>query len=90
MGLSQIKGRLQGTVHVWGNLVTWRSKKQAVVSRSSAETKFKAMAQGICDGIWLRRLLTKLKTPMDKTMKLFCDNQAAISIAKILGQNMLK
>ena len=38
---------------VWGNLVTWRSKKQSMVARSSAEAEFCAMAQGICEGIWL-------------------------------------
>ncbi|RVX07945.1 Retrovirus-related Pol polyprotein from transposon TNT 1-94 [Vitis vinifera] len=30
---------------VWGNLVTWRSKKQSVVARSNAEAEFRAMAQ---------------------------------------------
>ena len=29
------------------NLVTWRSKKQAVVARLSAEAKFRAMVQGL-------------------------------------------
>ena len=39
---------------VWGNLVTWRSKKQNVVARSSAEAEFRAVAQGICEGLWLK------------------------------------
>ncbi|RVW94806.1 Retrovirus-related Pol polyprotein from transposon RE1 [Vitis vinifera] len=67
---------------VWGNLVTWRSKKQSVVARSSAEAEFRAMAQGICEGIWLNRLLEELRVPLKHPMVLYCDNQVAISIAK--------
>ncbi|RVW26230.1 Retrovirus-related Pol polyprotein from transposon TNT 1-94 [Vitis vinifera] len=40
--------------YVWGNLVTWRSKKQSVVARSSAEAEFRAVAQGMCEGLWLQ------------------------------------
>ena len=36
---------------VWGNLVTWRSKKQSDVARSSAEAKYRAMNLGICEEI---------------------------------------
>ena len=67
---------------VWGNLVIWRSKKQAVVSRSSAEAKYRVVSQGICEGIWLKRLLGELKIPFEKPMKMYYDNQAAINIVK--------
>lgn len=68
--------------YVWGNLVTWRSKKQQVVARSSAEAEFRALAQGICEGIWLKRLLGELKVSISGPINMMCDNQSAIAIAK--------
>ena len=53
-----------------------------MVARSSAEAEFRAMAQGICEGIWLNRLLEELRVPLKHPMVLYYDNQAAISIAK--------
>nr|GEX36259.1 putative RNA-directed DNA polymerase [Tanacetum cinerariifolium] len=43
---------------VGGNLVTWRSKKQKVVSLSSAEAKFLGIAKGLTKVLWVRRLLS--------------------------------
>ncbi|CAJ2655949.1 unnamed protein product [Trifolium pratense] len=64
-----------------GNLVTWKSKKQSVVSRSSAEAEFRAMTQGICELLWLKSILEDLRIKSDEPMKLYCDNKSAISIA---------
>lgn len=64
---------------VGGNLVTWKSKKQNVVVRSSAEAEYKAMASLTCELIWLRSLLNDLGFTDPEPMTLFCDNQAAIN-----------
>jgi hypothetical protein len=66
---------------VGGNLVTWRSKKQSVVARSSAKAEFRVMAQGVCETLWLKILLAELGFDSKDSMRLYCDNKAAISIA---------
>jgi hypothetical protein len=66
---------------VGGNLVTWRSKKQKVVALSSAEAEFRGMSKGLCELLWLKRLLTEIGFEPKTEMKLFCDNKAAIEIS---------
>jgi hypothetical protein len=66
---------------VGGNLVTWRSKKQKVVARSSAEAEFRGMAKGLCELLWLRRLLMEIGYGPNMEMNLFCENKAAIDIS---------
>lgn len=46
---------------VWGNLVTWRTKKQTVVTCSSSKAEFRVVAHGICEMPWLKLLLEELK-----------------------------
>ena len=67
--------------YIWGNLVTWRSKKQSVVARSSAEAEYRAMAHGACEILWLKKILEELKRPLEMPVKLYCDNKVAITIA---------
>jgi hypothetical protein len=50
--------------------VTWRSKKQGVVARSSAEAEFSVMAQGIGEGLWIHRVLEELKMEIELPLKL--------------------
>ena len=65
-----------------GNLVTWRSKKQKVVALSSAEAKFRGMAKGLCELLWIRRLLFEIGFTPKLGMNLYCDNKAAIAISQ--------
>ena len=46
-------------VFVGGNFVSWRSKKQNLVSHSSAELEYRAMAQ-LCEIIWMHQLLDEV------------------------------
>lgn len=62
------------------NLVTWKSKKQNVVSRSSTEAEFRTMTQGICELLWLKMILEDLKIKSDEPLRLYCDNKFTISI----------
>ena len=65
--------------YVGGNLVIW-SKKQTIVSHSSTEIEYKAMAR-TCELMWLKTLLGKLGFSEDGPISIYCDNQAAIYIA---------
>jgi hypothetical protein len=47
-------------VFLGGNPISWSAKQQTVVSRSSAEVEYHAMANGVADATWLRQLLHEL------------------------------
>ncbi|KAK3011732.1 hypothetical protein RJ639_012295 [Escallonia herrerae] len=64
--------------------ISWRTKKQPTVSRSSAEAEYRSMAVTTCELTWLKSFLLSLGVHHDRPMRLFSDNQAALHIASNL------
>lgn len=66
---------------VFGNTVSWSSRKQPTVSLSSTEAEYIALSNGICEGKWLRSLLSELGIAIDRATTIHEDNQSCIRIA---------
>ena len=67
--------------------MTWRSKKQPIVARSSIEVDFQALTQGKYEIMWIKILLKELHMEPKVPMKVYCDNKATINIAHNLVQH---
>jgi histone deacetylase 1/2 len=59
------------------NLVSWSSRKQPTVSRSSTEAEYKAIANGTSEVTWLKSVLTELGVFQAQAPVLWCDNLGA-------------
>ncbi|KAM2138517.1 hypothetical protein ACFX1Q_010561 [Malus domestica] len=61
--------------------ISWKTKKQSTISRSSAEAEYRSMAITCCEVIWLKNLLKDLRVNHAQPVTLFCDNQVVMHIA---------
>lgn len=62
------------------NLVSWCSKKQPLVTRSSTEAEYRAMAHAIAELLWIQSHLTELGIEF-AVPSLFCDNLSEVSLS---------
>ncbi|KAH9801584.1 retrovirus-related pol polyprotein from transposon RE2 [Citrus sinensis] len=69
-------------VYLGANCISWSSKKQATVARSSAEAEYRSMASTAAELTWLTYLLSDIGIPQDKPPGLICDNMSALHMAK--------
>lgn len=68
-------------VYFGTNLIAWASKKQPVVSRSSAESEYRSLANAAAELLWLHSLCSELGVRYTAPSKLWSDNKSALALA---------
>ncbi|GJR57613.1 ribonuclease H-like domain-containing protein [Tanacetum coccineum] len=68
-------------VFLGNNLLSWSSKRQVTLSRSSAEAEYRGVANAVAETCWLRNLLRELHTPLSTTTLVYCDNVSAVYLS---------
>ncbi|GKE91702.1 ribonuclease H-like domain-containing protein [Tanacetum coccineum] len=65
-------------VFLGNNLLSWSSKRQPTLSRSSAEAEYHGVATVVAKTCWLQNLLYELHTPLSFVMLVYCDNVSVV------------
>jgi hypothetical protein len=65
-------------VYLGDTLVSWSSKRQTSVARSSAETEYRVVAYAVAECCWMRQLLHELHVPLSKATLVYCDNVSVV------------
>ena len=60
------------------NVISWSSKKQHTVSRSSTEVEFRSLASLVSEISWIQSLLGELKVMPKRVPVIWCDNQSTV------------
>ncbi|KAK9050835.1 hypothetical protein SSX86_030191 [Deinandra increscens subsp. villosa] len=68
-------------VYLGDNILSWSSKRQTTLSRSSAEAEYRGVANVVSELCWVRNLLLELHHPLTRASIVFCDNVSAIYLA---------
>jgi len=65
-------------VFLGDNFISWLAKRQTTLSRSSAKTEYRGVANVVSESCWLRNMLLELHCPIQKATLVYCGNVNAI------------
>ncbi|GJW42942.1 ribonuclease H-like domain-containing protein [Tanacetum coccineum] len=65
-------------VFLGDNILSWSSKQQHIISRSSAEVEYRGVANVFSETAWIRNLLRELHSPLSTATLVYCDNVSAV------------
>lgn len=68
-------------VFLGNNLISWATKKQSSVSRSSTEAEYRALANSVAEVLWLCFLFKDLHVYLSQPPSFYCDNISTIALA---------
>nr|GEX29510.1 ribonuclease H-like domain-containing protein [Tanacetum cinerariifolium] len=68
-------------VFLGNNVLSWSSKRQPILSRSSVEADYRGVANVVAHTTWLRNLLRELHTPLLTATLVYCDNVSAVYLS---------
>lgn len=68
--------------NIGSGAISWMTKKQDITALSSTEAEYVALCAGLCQGIWLKRLLFDCGFVQSDPFVVWCDNKSCITIAK--------
>jgi hypothetical protein len=63
------------------SLISWKSKKQFIISQSSTEAEYRVMTSITKEIVWLRWLLADMRVSFSHPTPMYCNNQSSIQIA---------
>ncbi|KAL0340294.1 UNVERIFIED_CONTAM: Copia protein [Sesamum radiatum] len=64
------------------SLVSWKTKKQAIVFHSSAEAEYRSMGSAVCELLWVSYILGEFGIQLVTPIPFHCDNKVVIHITE--------
>lgn len=62
------------------NIISWSSKKQLTVSRSSTEAEYRSLSETASELSWLCSIMREIGIPVNVTPELYCDNLSSLHL----------